>query len=77
MKTWGSGGIPALFFTSELDTDEWSALRPGPFNPGEKAPEYAIDRRLDGPYRWSGRCGVEKIACAWQESNTGRPARSQ
>jgi hypothetical protein len=33
----GSGGIALSFSTSELDGDEWSASRPGPFITGERA----------------------------------------
>jgi hypothetical protein len=39
MKTyWGSGGIiPRIFDLSTLDGGEWSASRPGRFNPRERA----------------------------------------
>jgi hypothetical protein len=38
MKTCVSGGIAPPFLISALDGDEWSALRPCRFTPGETAP---------------------------------------
>jgi hypothetical protein len=38
MKTRGKGGTAPPFLTSALDEGEWSASRPGCFNPGEITP---------------------------------------
>jgi hypothetical protein len=38
MKTWGSGSIAPLFFTSALDGGEWTGSRLGRSTPGERAP---------------------------------------
>jgi hypothetical protein len=45
---WGNGCIIHIFLTSALAGGEWSALRPGCFNPGEN-PRYPSDMRLGGP----------------------------
>jgi hypothetical protein len=39
------------------DGGEWSASRPGRALPPGKGPQYALDRRLDGPQSWSGHRG--------------------
>jgi len=43
------------FTTSTLDGGELSASRPGDALPAGKGPLYPLDRRMGGPYSWSGR----------------------
>jgi hypothetical protein len=50
-----------IFLTSALVGVEWSASRPGHFNPRGKSPRYPFDRWLGGPQNQSGRLGEEKI----------------
>jgi hypothetical protein len=45
------------FLSSTLDGGEWSASRPGRALPQRKDPRYPLDRRLGGPYSWSGHEG--------------------
>jgi hypothetical protein len=47
------------FLTSAVDGDEWSASRPGRFDPG-KEPRYPFNRRLGGPHSWTGHNVVIK-----------------
>jgi hypothetical protein len=42
----GSGDIAPTFLNSELDGGNWSASRPRRFNSGERAPRYALAKRL-------------------------------
>jgi hypothetical protein len=53
---WGNGCIHPHFLVSALVLGEWSASRPGRFNPRDP-----FDRSLGGPQSWSGRRGEEKI----------------
>jgi hypothetical protein len=54
----GNGGIAAIFLTSALDGDEWSASRLCLFAPPPgKELLYPLDRRLGRPQSRSGRCG--------------------
>jgi hypothetical protein len=48
------------FLASALDKGDWSASHPNHVTPGEEAPSTPSDRRLVGPQRWSGHCGVKK-----------------
>jgi hypothetical protein len=50
-----------VFLTLALVGGEWSDSRPGHFIPGERAPQYPVDRRLGGLQNRSGRLGEEKI----------------
>jgi hypothetical protein len=52
------GGVD-VFLTSALVGGEWSVSRPGPFNPGERAP--ANHWIGGGPQSHSGRRGEENI----------------
>jgi hypothetical protein len=61
MKTYGGLNVQIhIFLTLALAGCEWSASRPGHFTPGERAPRYLLDRRLDGPQSRYG-CGEKKI----------------
>jgi hypothetical protein len=48
-----------VFLTSALSGGEWSASRVICFTPG-KQPQYAMDRRMEGPQNRSGLQGEEK-----------------
>jgi hypothetical protein len=57
------GGVDVqirVFLTSALVGGEWSALSPCSITPAKDS-RYLLDRRLDGPQRWSGWCGEVKI----------------
>jgi hypothetical protein len=57
---WGSGSIAPRIL--DLGT-KWKwvvSFTPRPFYPQGKSPKYALDRRLGGPQRRSGRGGEEK-----------------
>jgi hypothetical protein len=57
MKAYGGVDIWIyIFLTSALAGDEWSASRPGRFNP-----PYPLDKRLGGPQSRSGKREEEKI----------------
>jgi hypothetical protein len=47
-------------FDLALDESEWSASRHGRFIPGERDPQYPLDKRLGGPQTRSRNCGGEK-----------------
>jgi hypothetical protein len=59
-RLWGSRGIALPFLTSALGGGEWLASRPDRLTPTAWR---LLDRRFGGPYRRSGRCGVEIISC--------------
>jgi hypothetical protein len=61
MAYWGVDAQIHLFLTSTVTAGEWSASRPGRFTHEERAPRYALDRRLGVPQGRSGRCGNENI----------------
>jgi hypothetical protein len=62
MKTYGGVDVQIhVYLTLALVGGKWSASRPDRFTPGERAPVYALDRRLGGPQSQSGRRGEEKI----------------
>jgi hypothetical protein len=62
MKIYGGVYIQIhILLTSVLVGGEWSDSHSGRFSPGERAPQYALNRRLSGPQNRSGRCGEEKI----------------
>jgi hypothetical protein len=64
------------FLTSALDESEWSASRPGCFNPREKKYlQYPLDTSLSGPQSRSGRGGEENHHYRTRKSNPDRPAR--
>jgi hypothetical protein len=63
----GSENITPPFFTSALDGSEYTALHPGRFSRGERAPV------LGGPQSQSAHC--EEEICPYRKSNLGRPAR--
>jgi hypothetical protein len=70
MKTWGSGEIDPLFWTSALDGGEWSAFRHGRFTPG-----------IHWIGGWVGpRAGLDAVEMRkivqYRESNRGHQARS-
>jgi hypothetical protein len=44
---WRTGNISHIFLTPALDVGEWSLYYP------RRKPQYALDRRLDGPHRQS------------------------
>jgi hypothetical protein len=50
-----------VFLTSAPVGGERSASHPGHFTPGEKAPQYPLNRRLCGTQSWSGRDQEVKI----------------
>jgi hypothetical protein len=56
----GNGGIVPLL-TAVTDTGEWSASRPGRFNPGEIRPRYPMNSRIGVLHSKSGRFEGEKI----------------
>jgi hypothetical protein len=55
-----SGGIASPVLTSALDGVEWSASSPCRFTSEERAPRYALDKRLSRPQIRSGFCEEEK-----------------
>jgi hypothetical protein len=72
---WGSVGIAPPFLTSALDGGECSASSLSCFTPGgNPLHPYQLDRRLDRPQRWYGRCEENKVAPEGN-SKPGRPAR--
>jgi hypothetical protein len=64
--------------TSTLVPGEWSASRPGRFNPG-KEPRYPLYKRLCGPQSPSGRLEKSKFLTlpGIELRLLGRPAHSQ
>jgi hypothetical protein len=50
-----------IVLTTAVAGGEWSASRPACLTPGERAPRYRLNRRLDEPQSRSGRHGEEKI----------------
>jgi hypothetical protein len=54
-----SGGIAPLFLTLALDGGDDQFQTPAAL-PEEKNPQYLLDRRLGGPHKRSGCCGVKK-----------------
>jgi hypothetical protein len=55
--TRGRGHNSYTFLTLTLDGGEWSALLPGRALLLGKDPRYPLERRLSGPYSWSGLRG--------------------
>jgi hypothetical protein len=71
-----SGCIDPRFL--DLFGGERSASRPGRIIPGERAPRYALDRRLGGPKSRCGQHGEMKILAppGLELRTLGHPARS-
>jgi hypothetical protein len=68
----GSRATAPPFLTVALDGSELSYPCPGCFTPVKEL-RYPLDRRLGGPWGWSGHLGIEKpYPCC--ESNIGHPA---
>jgi hypothetical protein len=63
------------FLTSALDGGKWSASHPSHFALRKKVP-VPLDRRLSGPWSWSGCDGKEKNLCLCWELNPRDPAPS-
>jgi hypothetical protein len=72
MKKYGKWRYSSTILDPTLNRGEWSNSRPDCLDPWGKSLRYRLDRKLGGPQKESGRCGVEKNCFPCRESSPGR-----